>query len=180
MLAGNAYVTGDLSGTTTISSGGTAQGNSTTFGAQDVLVAKFAPDGALLWAMHAGGPAVDVGLKLALGPSGLALTGIFTGTADLFGTVVNAQGGSTDLFVAMLDPADGQAQWVRTAGSPGHTDTPAGITVTSTGQVVVASRIKGEAVFGSQTLHGAINFATALPGFDVFMAAWAADGTFNG
>ncbi|MBK7288559.1 MAG: hypothetical protein IPI95_16640 [Flavobacteriales bacterium] len=94
-VAGNAYVTGDLSGTITISSGGTAQGNTTTAGAQDVLVAKFATDGTLLWAKHAGGPAVDVGLKLALGPSGLALTGIFTGTADLFGTVVNAQGGSS-------------------------------------------------------------------------------------
>ncbi|MBK6894537.1 MAG: gliding motility-associated C-terminal domain-containing protein [Flavobacteriales bacterium] len=178
-VAGNAYVTGDLSGTITISSGGTAQGNTTTAGAQDVLVAKFATDGTLLWAKHAGGPAVDVGLKLALGPSGLALTGIFTGTADLFGTVVNAQGGSTDLFVAMLDPADGQAQWVRTAGSPGYTDTPGGITLAGNGQVVVAGKFKGEAVFGSQTLHGAINPATALPSFDVFIAAWAADGTFH-
>lgn len=177
--AGNAYVTGDLSGSIAISSGGTALGNATTAGAQDVLVAKFDPAGALLWVKRAGGPAVDLGLKLVLGPSGLALTGIFTGTADLFGTAVNAQGGSTDLFVAMLDPADGQAQWVRTAGSPGYTDTPGGITLTSAGQVVVAGKFKGDAVFGSQTLNSAINPATSLPSFDVFIAAWAADGTFQ-
>lgn len=177
--AGNAYVTGDLTSIVSVSSGGTVQGTIPSAGAQDVLVAKFAPGGALLWAEHAGGPAVDLGLKLALGPSGLAITGIYTGTADLFGTTVSAQGGSTDLFVAMLNTADGQAQWVRTAGSPGYTDTPGGITVTSTGQVAVAGKFKGEAVFGSETLHGAINPATALPSFDVFIAAWAADGTFQ-
>lgn len=177
--AGNAYVTGDLSAMVTVSSGGLVQGTIPSAGAQDVLVAKFAPGGALLWAKHAGGPAVDLGLKLALGPSGLALTGIFTGTADLFGTPVSAQGGSTDLFVAMLNTADGQAQWVRTGGSPAYTDTPGGITLTSSGQVVVAGKFKGEAVFGSQVLHGAINPATALPSFDVFIAAWSADGTFQ-
>ncbi|MEO5585653.1 MAG: hypothetical protein ABIQ75_09375, partial [Flavobacteriales bacterium] len=177
--AGNAYVTGDLTSIVTISSGGTVQGTIPSAGAQDVLVAKFAPDGTLLWAKHAGGSAVDLGLKLALGPSGLALTGIFTGSADLFGTTVSAQGGSTDLFVVMLNTADGQAQWVRTAGSPGYTDTPGGITVTSTGQVVVAGKFKGEAVFGSQTLSGAINPATGLPSFDVFIAAWSVGGTFQ-
>lgn len=172
--AGNVYVIGDLSSTTTITSAGVVLSTIPTAGGPDVLVAKFDPNGSLIWAHHAGGAAVDLGLKLALGPAGLAITGVFTGSADLFGTNVSAQGGSTDLFVALLNETDGQAQWVRTAGSPGYTDTPGGITMNTAGDIIVVGKFKGDAVFAADTLHSAINPLTALPSFDVFIAAWSA------
>jgi hypothetical protein len=109
----------------------------------------------LLWAKRAGGNALDVGLKLVLGTAGLGITGLFTGTADLFGSSHSAQGGSTDLFVALLDPANGNALWVRTAGAPGYTDTPGGITMRPNGDIVLAGKFKGDAVFGTDTLHSA-------------------------
>lgn len=176
---GNVYVTGDLSATTTVSKAGATLATLPTAGGPDVLVAKFAPDGALLWAVHGGGPSVDVGLKLALAPGGVAVTGFFTGTADLFGVNVQAQGGSSDLFVAMLDPADGQALWVRTAGGPDHTETPGGIAITPTGEVVVAGKFKGSATFGAVTLQSATDPGNGLPSFNPFLAAWSADGTFQ-
>jgi gliding motility-associated-like protein len=177
--AGNAYVIGDLSSTTTVASAGVVLTTIPTAGGPDVLVAKFAPNGSLIWAHHAGGAAVDLGLKLALGPAGLAVTGVFTGSADLFGTNVTAEGGSTDLFVALLNGTDGQAQWVRTAGSPGYTDTPGGITMNSAGDIIVVGKFKGDAVFAAETLHSAINPFTALPSFDVFIAAWSATGSLQ-
>lgn len=178
-VAGNTYVTGDISSTTTVTKAGATLADLPTAGGPDVLVAKFAPDGSLLWTAHGGGPSVDVGLKLALGPDGLAVTGLFTGTADLFGTNAQAQGGGSDLFVALLDPVDGQAHWVRTAGAPGYTDTPGGITITPNGEVVVAGKFKGEATFGSVLLQSADDPVSGMPSFDVFIAAWAADGTFQ-
>lgn len=177
--AGNTYVTGDISSTATVSKAGATLATLPTAGGPDVLVAKFAPDGALLWAVHGGGPSVDLGLKLTMGPAGLAVTGLFTGTADLFGVAAQAQGAGSDLFVALLDPMDGEAYWVRTAGAPGYTDTPGGIAIAPNGEVVVAGKFKGEATFGSVLMQSADDPATGQPSFDVFIAAWAADGTFQ-
>ena len=114
-----------------------------------------------------------------LGTTGLGITGLFTGTADLFGSNHSAQGGSTDLFVALLDPADGNALWVRTAGAPGYTDTPGGITMRPNGDLVLAGKFKGDAVFGTDTLHSAFDPWTSTLGFDVFIASWASDGTYQ-
>lgn len=177
--AGNSYVIGDFSLSASFLQGPDNLGSVTSSGGRDVLVAKLAPDGTLLWAKRAGGPALDVGLKLVLGNAGLGITGLFTGTADLFGGTHSAQGGSTDFFVALLDTANGNAQWVRTAGAPGYTDTPGGITMRPNGDLVVAGKFKGDAVFGTDTLHSAFDPWTNTLGFDVFIASWAADGTYQ-
>ncbi|MEZ4806503.1 MAG: gliding motility-associated C-terminal domain-containing protein [Flavobacteriales bacterium] len=177
--SGSIYVIGDLSQVMTVSSGINTMGTITSSGGRDAFVAKFTGEGELVWTRRAGGGGVDVGLKLVLGPGGLGVTGIFTGTADVFGTVMTAQGGSTDMFVAMLDPADGTTEWVRSAGSAGYTDTPGGIASNSTGDLVVAGKFKGTAIFGTDTLHSAFDPWTMGLGFDVFIASWAADGTYQ-
>ena len=177
--AGNSYVIGDFSLGASFTQGINTLGSLNSAGGRDVLVAKFAPDGSLLWAKRAGGNALDVGLKLVLGTAGLGITGLFTGTADLFGSSHSAQGGSTDLFVALLDPANGNALWVRTAGAPGYTDTPGGITMRPNGDIVLAGKFKGDAVFGTDTLHSAFDPWTSTLGFDVFIASWASDGTYQ-
>ncbi len=177
--AGNSYVIGDFSLSASLMQGINTLGNLNSAGGRDVLVAKFAPDGTLLWAKRAGGTGLDVGLKLVLGNTGLGITGLFTGTADLFGSSHSAHGGSTDLFVALLDPADGNALWVRTAGAPGYTDTPGGITVRPNGDLVLAGKFKGDAVFGTDTLHSAFDPWTSTLGFDIFIASWSSDGTYQ-
>ncbi len=177
--SGNSYVIGDFSLGASFTQGINTLGSLNSAGGRDVLVAKFAPDGSLLWAKRAGGNALDVGLKLVLGTAGLGITGLFTGTADLFGSSHSAQGGSTDLFVALLDPANGNALWVRTAGAPGYTDTPGGITMRPNGDIVLAGKFKGDAVFGTDTLHSAFDPWTSTLGFDVFIASWASDGTYQ-
>lgn len=176
---GNAYVIGDFSQGMTIYREGLETSALVSAGGRDILVAKLDGNGSLLWAVRAGGGTLDVGLKLALGSDGLAVTGLFTGTADLFGTPFSSQGGSTDLFVAKLDPATGDAIWVRTAGGAEHTDTPGGITVTSAGDVVVTGKFKGAAVFGSDILTSAWDPWTMDDGFDVFIASWSSNGTYQ-
>ena len=177
--AGNSYVIGDLSLAMQITSGISTYGSISTSGGRDAFVAKFTSSGALLWTRRAGGSGVDVGLKLVLGPAGLGVTGIFTGTADLFGSMLSAQGGGTDVFVALLDTATGAAQWVRSMGGPLYTDTPGGITATSSGDIVVVGKFKGSAIFGTDTLHSAFDPWTMALGFDAFIASWSATGVFQ-
>ena len=51
---------------------------------------------------------------------------------------------------------------------------PGGITMNTAGDIIVVGKFGGDAVFAADTLHSAINPLTALPSFDVFIAAWSA------
>ena len=140
-------------------------------------MAKLDAQGALLWMRRAGGSGFDLGLKLALGPGGaLAVTGTFSGTADLFGTTATSNGGTTDFFVALLNADDGTAQWVRTGGSAAFTDTPGAVSVAPNGNVTVAGKFKGTAVFDAGSLTSPIDPWTQEHGFDVFIASYSGNG----
>jgi hypothetical protein len=93
--AGNIYVTGTTSSTNFPGAGAADRslGNDT-----DAFVAKFSPNGDLIYATYVGGSCPDAGTSIAVDPDGNAY---ITGRTDLcfFG---NEQGG---VMVAKLDPA---------------------------------------------------------------------------
>ncbi|MEO8067425.1 MAG: gliding motility-associated C-terminal domain-containing protein [Flavobacteriales bacterium] len=170
--AGNTYIIGDFSFSVTLD--GTTV---TTAGARDVVVAKLDPEGDLIWMRRAGGTGFDLGLKLALGPNdALAVTGSFTGTVDLFGNAVSSNGGTTDFFLAVLNASDGVTQWVRSGGSDVFADTPGAVTISPNGNVTVAGKFKGTAVFDGGSLTSAIDPWTQDFGFDVFIQAYSSAG----
>ncbi|MBP7515444.1 MAG: hypothetical protein KA791_12900, partial [Flavobacteriales bacterium] len=147
-------------------------------GLSDVFVVKQSASGALQWVQQAGGAGLDFAGKVCAAPDGsVVVCGQFTGTADLFGTSVTAQGGSTDLFVAKLSGTNGSLIWVRTGGSATYTDRAANVAVGADGRVLVTGEFRGTAVFDAGTFNSTIDPGTSLPGSDVFIASYAADGT---
>lgn len=147
-------------------------------GLSDVFVMKQDAAGAVQWVTQAGGSGLDLASRVCPAPDGSVLVcGQFTGTADLFGTPVTAQGGSMDFFVAKLSGADGSAIWVRTGGSATYTDRAASVAVANDGRVVVTGEFRGTGVFDAGTFNSTIDPGTSLPGSDVFIASYTANGT---
>jgi gliding motility-associated-like protein len=147
-------------------------------GLSDVFVMKQSAGGALQWLTQAGGTGLDLAGRVCAAADGsVVVCGQFAGTADLFGTSVTAQGGSTDFFVAKLSGTNGSALWVRTGGSAAYTDRAAGVAVGADGRVVVTGEFRGTGVFDAGTFNSTIDPGTSLPGSDVFIASYTADGT---
>ncbi len=146
-------------------------------GLRDVVVARMDATGAVLWTAHASGPGLDLAGKLCPTADGaVVVCGQYSGTANVFGTTLNAQGGGTDLFVAKLNAADGTAQWVRTGGGALFPDRAAGIAAAPDGSVVVTGEFRGTAVFDAGTFTSTIDPNTNQPGSDVFVMRYTADG----
>ncbi len=147
-------------------------------GLSDLFVLKQDAAGTIVWLKRAGGAGIDLGANVCPAPDGSVLVcGEFSGTADLFGTTFNANGGSTDLFVAKLDGSDGHALWIRTGGSASFSDHAGGIAVAGDGRVLVTGEFRGTGVFDAGTFNSTIDPGTALPGFDVFVMSYTAGGT---
>ncbi|MEO7596734.1 MAG: hypothetical protein ABI134_36350, partial [Byssovorax sp.] len=107
----------------------------------DAFVARFAPDGAYLWAKLFGDSAnSQVGRDVAVDAAGNVLvTGHFTGALQIGSTVlVNPMGvgGSSDVFVAKLKASDGSLGWARKFGDT-STQLPRAITDDPLGNVIV-------------------------------------------
>jgi hypothetical protein len=83
-------------------------------GGTDLLLARFAPDGALRWSRSIGNKSGLVGgVRVAAHPLGhILVAGWFEGELDFDGSAVAAEGTGHDLFVAKLDVA-GVALWSR-------------------------------------------------------------------
>jgi hypothetical protein len=158
---------GETNETTLVSAGGSG----------DLFVAKYHPNGQLVWAKQAGGTEFEIAFGIALDGSGNStLTGRFRGSA-LFGdaeanetTLVST--GNDDVFVAKYDPS-GQLVWATRAGGT-SSDSGVAVAVDGDGASAVTGSFLGSAVFGDgeaneTTLVGAGGFA------DIFVAKFSSD-----
>lgn len=124
-------------------------------GLVDVAVVKVAPDGSVLWAVEAGGPASDEPHGVALGKQGdLYITGSFQQTAT-FGQEVLTSAGSYDGFIAKLSSAGGHL-WSRSVGGKG-VEIAHGVAVDGSGNAYIAGSFHWTADFGGTTLSTAGN-----------------------
>ncbi|GEM_PF-1776575 len=148
--SGNVFVTGhfqegaEFDGTILTNRGGV-----------DIFLAKYAADGAFLWAHSAGGPNSDSGYGLAVDFDGNAIVCGYHGQGSIFGEVSLPVVGKSDVFVAKFDPA-GSLLWARTAGGLDQ-DYANGLAIDSDGSVVVTGTFRGEASFGMTNLLGTGN-----------------------
>lgn len=120
-------------------------------GYEDILVAKYDPDGRLLWAKSAGGNGYDYGQSLAVTPDGhVYVSGYFEKTASFDAYKVTSRGGS-DGFLARYD-TDGNAQWVSQIGSTYSFDTGGRLATAPDGGVYMTGGFAGTATIGTNTL----------------------------
>jgi hypothetical protein len=133
----------------------------------DLFVAKFGPDGSLLWVQAEGGLDDDQGTKAAVDSNGnIFITGFFTGDA-YFGTDNLVYGNdATEMFVAKYD-ADGALMWVEASFS--NEAQGSDIAVDSAGNCLVTGYFRDYADFGTHELYSD-GF------FDLFLAKYSPDG----
>jgi len=175
---GSCVVTGRFADTATFGEGSPNQTVLTAAGDYDVFVARYASDGALMWAKRAGGPSGDLSSgAAALADSGCLVTGWFAGTA-VFGageanqTALTTAGGN-DMFVARY-AGDGSLVWARRAGGTTG-DLGRAVAALAGGGCVVTGQFSGTATFGAGEQHETV--LGAAGGEDVFVAEYASDGS---
>ncbi len=161
---GNVYLVGGFAGTGTF--GGVTL---TSAGSSDAFLAKYAPDGTVLWAQRGGSDQGDLGYGVAATPEGAAhISGSFRGVAQFGGLAVQSAG-SSDVFVVQYDP-DGAPVWAQSLGADGAEFTRGGgIGLGANGDVYVQGSFSNTILVGGDVL--------VSTGFtDVFVAKLDADG----
>jgi hypothetical protein len=147
--AGNSYVCGWFDGMNDF--GGTTL---TSYGGEDIFVAKYNSAGALQWARQAGGATADWDVGRAVGVDGAGncyLAGGFFGTAT-FGNTTRTSVQDEDFFLMKYD-SQGAFQWVRQAGSAAYGAYGTGMAVDNSGNCYVVGYFDGDSItFGSTTL----------------------------
>jgi hypothetical protein len=107
---GNVIITGYFYGETQI-----GPDHYTSFGSQDIFIAKFNAEGAFLWSLRAGGQSADYITGLASdADQNLLIAGYFY-DAIIFGDTTLISSGSSDIFLAKFN-SDGELHWATTAG----------------------------------------------------------------
>jgi hypothetical protein len=135
---------------------GIGEPNETTlssYGWEDIFIARYKPDGSLAWAKRAGGTDWDQGRAItALSDDSTVVTGAFCGSAT-FGagepnetTIASDDYYYLDIFIARYDP-DGSLAWVRRAGSCLN-DQGLRITALSDDSTVLTGYFRYSATFG--------------------------------
>ncbi|HEY0091803.1 MAG TPA: SBBP repeat-containing protein [Flavobacterium sp.] len=161
---GNTYVTGFFQGTATFGSY-----TFTSTGGKDIFLAKYNPDGVLLWAQQFGGQGNGFGNEVAVDASGNCyLAGSFSGTVA-FGTIVlQSTTLDPDALLLKTDP-DGNVLWARKGGGAAWDEARS---VVVAGDLVYITGLFSEtATFGSTTV-------TTLGNVDMFVAAYDLNGNF--
>ena len=163
--SGNCYVTGYFTGTATF---GTTQ--ITSYGGDDIFIAKYDTNGNLQWVQKAGGTDYDYGLDISTDNSGnYYVTGYFRDMAT-FGTTQISSSGEYDIFIAKYD-TNGNFQWVQKAGGI-NSDYVCGISTDNSGNCYVTGYFTGTATFGTTQI-------TSYGGDDIFIAKYDANGNFQ-
>ncbi len=176
-------VTGQFYASATFGSGEPNQTILTLTSHSDIFVARYNPNGTLVWAKQAGGTygngaAWGRGIT-TLSDNSTVVTGEFNGPAR-FGTgepnqtVLTSVGGN-DIFIARYNP-DGTLAWAKRAGgvSSGG-DGCCSITTLSDNSTVVTGFFEGPATFGSGEPNQTVLASAGWQ--DIFVAHYNPDGT---
>ncbi|MGZ4035310.1 MAG: T9SS type A sorting domain-containing protein [Bacteroidia bacterium] len=164
--AGNVYICGLFSGSITMGTFTLTSPGSY----YDAFIAKYAPDGTVLWAQNAGGSFDDVAWSMVLDNAGkVYITGEFNASAN-FGSHTLTTSGNADVFVACYDPATGSALWAKSAGGT-LIDRARGIGSDGT-NLFITGQFGSTASFGGHTV-------TAADSSDIFFAGLDNSGNFT-
>ncbi len=173
--AGNLYVTGSFQATANFGPNLSAP-SLTSAGSNDIFLAKYDANGALIWVQRIGGTGNDVGNDVTVDidptdPTGasdrILIAGAYSGVVNFdpgAGTANLTSAGGLDGFVAKFDPS-GNLVWARTAGGAGA-DVIEGVAIASTGDLVTTGSFSGTANYGSIPAGPSL---TSAGGTDIFV-----------
>lgn len=170
---GNACIVGAFQ-SDSLSFGTTTLFNTVTNGStEDVFVAKFDPDGNVLWARSAGGSSGsprDFGNAVAVDGNGnVCIGGYFRSQNMAFGPFLLTNIGQADAFIAKYD-ANGDVLWARSEAGGGG-DLCTALDVDASGNIYAAGHYYSNSItIGTTTLTNTNNV------HDLFMAKYDADG----
>ncbi len=165
-LAGDTYFIGSMA-STSVNIGGISLGS---LGGTDILVAKFDPNGTVLWATIAGGTNSDYPMALAVDRSGNVYVagGYYSTSCSFSGILSITNNGSEDAFLAKYGPL-GNIIWVRSIGGSGY-DWANGVAVDGSGNVLLTG------TFASSSISIGSTVLTNTGGYDVFVAKYDSAG----
>ena len=175
---GNLYIAGEMHGAFDADPG---PGVHTVgeMGSFDAFVAKYGPDGTLLWAHTIGGPGDDRAYDAVTRPDGgVCVTGYFAGSIDLDpGTdslIVSAPGQWSDAFLVCYD-AHGDLLWGTAMGGVG-TDIGRGLALDTAGNVAITGRFARTAYFPHALGVDSVVCAGPPGDADLFLAKYDGSG----
>lgn len=171
--SGNAYLSGQFTGTATF--GATALASA---GVEDLFVARLDANNTWRWAVRGGGSGYDWATDVGVDANGHAYV---TGQVSLAGGQLGSYALPRSLFVARLDAATGAYQRVTAIAPGGATDFTSGyffgrLAVDATGGCYLAGSYLGRLTFGSYTIS---SIGTTVSLEDVFVARLDAAGTWQ-
>lgn len=138
-------------------------------GESDIFVARFDPDGKIVWANTFGAVREDIGFAIAADSSGnLVVSGWFQQTVD-FGGGPKASYGNRDVFVVKFD-AQGHHLWSTSFGDRDH-DQARTLALTGNGRPVVAGIYRFDLKVAS-TLHSVQAPGDKAPPPDIFVTSF--------
>ena len=143
------------------------------YGGRDIFIAKYNPNGKLLWARQAGSPnrnSQDYGRGITADSSdNCFVTGWFEG-APVFADTLEKHWGKRDVFLAKYD-SGGNLLWVNTMGGK-HNDQGNTVCLDQEGNVYCAGHFSEEATFGSRMMK-------SRGDNDIFIVKYNKDGIFQ-
>ncbi len=146
--SGNVFIVGYFAGSIDLGGGTLTTASSD----DDVILAKFGPDGRYVWAKSFPGPGYEMPCGVAVdGGGNVAIVGYFHYTINLGGTLLtSASTGNSDAFIAKYSNA-GSYLWSERVGGT-SADAGNAIAVDATGHVITTGQFMGTADFGGQSL----------------------------
>jgi hypothetical protein len=162
---GNVIIAGYFYGSTLI-----GPDRYTSYGSQDIFIAKFGPDGNFLWSDRAGGPSADYISGLALdAEQNPVITGYFYGELQ-FGDTSLISVSSSDIFTAKFDTG-GNLLWATTAGGS-SSDQSRSVSCDAGGNILISGSFYYDISFGDTTI-------TTINPVGVIVARYTPDGRFD-
>jgi len=146
----NIYVTGYFSATVDFDPSAGVK-NLTSVGGYDIYVAKYKPDGTLVWATSMGGNGLDQANCLTVDANGdVTVVGQFQSSVLTAGAFSMTNQGAEDTFIIHLD-ANGNVVWAKSIGGNG-TDRGEQVSADAQGNVTMTSIFQNTVQVGTNTV----------------------------
>ena len=168
--SGNVYITGDFSSQTfTI---GTNTLTNTLGSGGDVFIAKYDPNGNVLWAKKTSSTGGDEGRGISTDTSGnVFITGTFSGPTMTLGSDTLKNAGYNNIFIAKYN-SNGNVLWAKSEGGTNN-DYGLGIATDKFGNAFITGEFYSPTMaIGTNTL----NNNSSAGGRDIFVAKYDANG----